>query len=291
MIRIVDRLTGKIDIEKVYGEKAISFITGDRWFQKCLLFLVAKLPLFSALYGLWQKAPWTKYKIKKFVRDYHLDTSEFEKNIDEFSSFNDFFIRRLKSSARPIAHAEAVIPADGRYLFFPNISEASGFFVKNQKFSLEELLQDKELADRYALGSLVIGRLCPVDYHRFHFPCEGIPSQSKSINGSWFSVNPKALKKNIHILTQNKRSLCELETKSFGKVLLIEVGATNVGSIIQTYDPQTLVKKGDEKGYFSFGASSLIILFEPGAIQFCDDLLQPGLEVRCLMGQAMNLSR
>ncbi len=287
MIRYFDRLTGKIESEKVFGEKSISFITGDHWFQKFLLKLIAKFPLFSALYGFWQKTPWTKFKIKKFVKDYHIDDSEFEKNLYEFSSFNDFFIRRLKPSSRPIANTEAVIPADGRYLFYPNIAEAPGFIVKNQKFSLEMLLQNKELADRYAQGSLVIGRLCPVDYHRFHFPCDGVPGQSNSIKGSWFSVNPMALKKNIHILTQNKRTICEFETRAFGKVLLIEVGATNVGSIIQTYQPQALVQRGDEKGYFSFGASALLILFEPGVIQFSDDLSQQGMEIRCLMGQPM----
>jgi len=288
MIRYINRLSGNLEVEKVFGEKSISFITGKNWFKKLTCQLIGKFPLFSAFYGQWQKAPWTKHKIKKFIIEYGVDDSEFEKKTSEFNSFNDFFIRRLKPSSRPISKTEAVIPADGRFLFYPNIAEASGFVVKNQKFSLETLLQDKTLADRYAQGSLVIGRLCPVDYHRFHFPCDGAPSQSNPINGSWFSVNPMALRKNIHILTQNKRTICELETSSFGNVLVIEVGATNVGSIIQTYQPGSLIKKGDEKGYFSFGASALILLFEPGVIQFSDDLLQhPGMEIRCLMGQPM----
>ena len=287
LIQYLDRETKKIETENVYGEKAIAFLYGDRWFQKFFTIFVAKFPLFSALYGLWQKAPWTKHKVKKFIDRFGVDPEEFEKKVSEFSSFNDFFIRRLKSSSRPLANEELIIPADGRYFFYPNIDETSGFIVKNQKFSLTSLVQDDALARRYAGGGLVIGRLCPVDYHRFHFPCEGIPAKSRRINGYWYSVNPVAVKKNLSIMTQNKRSVCELDTESLGKVLLIEVGATNVGSIIQTYQPGSLVKKGDEKGYFSFGASALIMLFEPGVMEFSEDLMQQNHEIRCLMGQPM----
>jgi len=251
------------------------------------LILIAKFPFFSAVYGLWQKAPWTKGKIKKFVEKYGVESSEFEKQIHEFTSFNDFFIRKLKAEARPIASSDAVIPADGRYRFFENFSKAEGIVVKGRKFSLESLLQNRALADRYCEGSAVIGRLCPVDYHRFHFPCDGTPSPAHVINGSWFSVNPWALKKNIHILSQNKRVYCFLETGGLGSVLLMEVGATNVGSIHQTYVPGRLVRRGDEKGYFSFGASALIILFEPGALKLSHDLRGRDLEIFCRMGEPM----
>lgn len=291
MIRFIDRNSGQIREEKVFGEKAIAFITKEGWWHRFFLVLVAKLPLFSALYGLWQKAPWTKSKIKNFIDSYQVDHSEFEKRVDEFASFNDFFIRKLKVEARPIAASDAVIPADGRYRFFENFSQAPGIVVKGQKFSLETLLQDEELADRYREGSVVLGRLCPVDYHRFHFPCDGIPASSKLINGYWFSVNPAALKKNIHILSQNKRVYCLLETERLGTVLLMEVGATNVGSIIQTYEPGRPACRGDEKGYFSFGASALVILFEPGVIKFSDDLLGHDLEVYCRMGESLGVRK
>jgi phosphatidylserine decarboxylase len=170
---------------------------------------------------------------------------------------------------------------------------SDGFIVKGKKFSLETLLQDSDLAKQYANGSMVIARLCPTDYHRFHFPCNCIPERSYNIAGDLFSVNPLALRKNIHILSQNKRQITILHSKNFGKILFIEVGATYVGSIHQTFVPGEPYAKGDEKGYFSFGGSSLILLFEPNCIQFDQDLIEASgqrMEIRGLMGQSMGRS-
>ena len=140
---------------------------------------------------------------------------------------------------------------------------------------------------------MAIVRLCPSDYHRFHFPCDCVPGQTRLINGWLYSVNPLAIKNNLDIFTQNKRTLCELETNRFGKILYLEIGATNVGSIQQTYEPFEKQPKGAEKGYFEFGGSSLILLFAKGMIQFDQDLLdatEAGLEMRCLMGQQMGVA-
>ena len=140
---------------------------------------------------------------------------------------------------------------------------------------------------------MVIARLCPIDYHRFHFPFSCTPSKSTLLNGALFSVNPLALKKNIRIFSENKRSLTSLKTDKFGDVLFIEVGATCVGGIFQTYTPNQAVVKGQEKGYFSFGGSSLILLFEPGRIHFDADLIEASkkkIEIRGLLGQSMGRS-
>lgn len=295
-IQYIDRQTGNIEQEKVYGAKALKFLYGNDWisrlFGPILLHSLVKYPFFSALYGKWQASPSSKKKIKPFIRNFGLDPSEFCEDISQFNSFNDFFIRKLKSKARPLATGDeiAIIPADGRYLFHQNISEAEGFIVKGEKFHLTSLLEDPELAARYEHGAMVMARLCPTDYHRFHFPCDCIPNETKTINGWLFSVNPVALKKDIQIFTKNKRSLCILKTPSFGPVLFLEIGATNVGSIHQTYKPHEFQQKGAEKGYFSFGASSLILLFEPNRIHFDKDLLdatKQGLEIKCLMGQSL----
>ncbi|MBA3957304.1 MAG: phosphatidylserine decarboxylase [Parachlamydiaceae bacterium] len=290
----IDRTTGKEEIEHVYAAAALKFIYGDeatsRYLGMPLLHMFVKNPIFSAVYGFWQKQRWTKRKIAPFIEMFHVDPSEFFEQVDQFDSFNDFFIRKLKPEARPLAAADAIIPADGRYLFHPNISEAEGFFVKGEKFDLTSLLEDAQLASRYTQGSIVMGRLCPTDYHRYHFPCDCIPGETRLINGWLYSVNPVAIKKDIHIFTKNKRAICELHSEQFGRVLFIEIGATNVGSINQTYTPNASHSKGDEKGFFSFGASSLILLFEPGRIVFDQDLLAAtaaGHEIKCLMGQSM----
>lgn len=298
-IRYVDRLTGRKEIEKVYGERAIAFLYGDDCLSKLLgwplLHSLVKTSLFSALYGTWQKLPLSKTKIKPFIKDYHVDTSEFLDEVDSYRSFNDFFIRKLKPEKRPIAPGKdvAVMPADGRYYFYQDISKTKGFVVKDQKFDIGSLIQDETLAKRYANGSMLIARLCPTDYHRFHFPCDCIPGPTKFINGWLNSVNPLAIKQNLEIFTQNKRAMTKLQTENFGEVLYLEIGATNVGSIKETYTPNVFQPKGVEKGYFEFGASALILLFEPNRIHFDQDLLsitEQGLEAKCLMGQPLGKS-
>ncbi len=294
-IHYIDRQSGKVEEEKVYGRAALKLLYGNDWISKLLgpilLHILVKYPFFSAWYGRWQASPSSKKKIKPFIRNFGVDSSEFCEDISQYNSFNDFFIRKLKSEARPLAQADrAIIPADGRYLFYSDLSKTDGFIVKGEKFDLASLLEDQELAAHYEHGTMIIARLCPSDYHRYHFPCDCIPSETRTINGWLYSVNPVAIKKDIQIFTKNKRTVCTLATPLHGRVLFLEIGATNVGSIHQTYRPNSLHKKGAEKGYFSFGASSLILLFEPKQIHLDQDLLdatQRGLEIKCLMGQSM----
>jgi phosphatidylserine decarboxylase len=295
-IFVLDRATKEVVEEKVYGRAAIEAFYGKSSFlSSWCLFLIACYPFASKLYGSLQSSRWSRRKVIPFVEKFRVEASEFLYPPEFFTSFNDFFIRKLKRESRPFAGGKdvAIMPADGRYLVYPNIEKADGFVVKGKKFSLEELLQDKKLAQTYAKGSMVIARLCPTDYHRFHFPCSCLPSSPKRIEGHLHSVNPLALRKKIEILSQNKREITELQTSNFGKVLFIEVGATFVGSIHHTFSPNEPYAKGDEKGYFSFGGSSLILLFEPGRIQFDQDLIEASadkVEVKALMGQSLGLS-
>lgn len=295
-IHYIDRKTKKEEVEKVYGGKALDTFYGtgllSRFFSWTVLPLLAKWSFCSKFYGYLQKTPSSKGKVGPFIEAFGVDTSEFLEEPSSFSSFNDFFIRKLKPECRPIAsgHDIAVLPADGRYLVFQNIQKSDGFLIKGHKFCLEELLKSKDLAEKYSQGSMVIARLCPTDYHRFHFPCNCRPDEAHLINGPLYSVNPVAIKRNIHILSENKRMITTLETKNFGNVLFIEVGATSVGTIHQTYTPGEHYSKGDEKGYFSFGGSCLILLFEPSRIEFDQDLVEAslrGIEVRALFGQSL----
>lgn len=292
----IDRVTKQKEREIVYGAQALQFLYGQSLLSKTLgrplLRLLSRNPFFSSCFGWWQKQAWTKKRISPFIEKFGIDQTEFKSGVDAYTSFNDFFTRKLNAKARPIAPGGhiAVMPADARYLFFQEIDAAEGFLVKGEKFDLAQLLQDKDLAAKYSQGSMLIARLCPTDYHRFHFPIACTPSKPRLINGWLYSVNPIALKQNIHIFTQNKRTITTLASKEFGDVLFIEIGATNVGSTIQTYTPDQPYAKGDEKGYFSFGASSLIVLFPPKTIRFDSDLLEAtkqGYEMRCLMGQPL----
>lgn len=295
-IVVYNRITGKTFEEKVYGGSSLRFLYGEvffsRWVGRPLRNLLSRIPIFSHVYGYWQNCSCTKRKILPFIKKYGIDADEFLSPPNSFVSFNDFFIRKLKPSSRPIVEGDDVLtmPADGRYLFFQNLSQTDGFYVKGMKFDLARFLQDEALAARYHSGSMAIGRLCPVDYHRFHFPCDAVPDQARLINGYLYSVNPIALKRNIAIFSENKRFITRCQSSIFGEFLSIEVGATNVGSIIQTFQPGQKYAKGEEKGYFAFGGSSLVLLFLPGAVQFDADLLAISAkktEILCLMGQSM----
>lgn len=292
----INRKTARKEVEKVYKSKALQFLYGDHWLSRhigpAILPMISKLSFFSHFYGFLQRQPSSAKKIRSFIEHFEVDENEFLEPVDHFRSFNDFFIRRLKPESRPIApgSSTAIIPADGRYYFYQDISKTESFIVKGRKFCLEALLQNRELANAYADGSMVLARLCPSDYHRFHIPCDGVPGPTNLINGWLYSVNPVAIRKNLDIFTQNKRTLCEIETDAFGRLLYLEVGATCVGSIQETYNPLVWHSKGDEKGYFEFGGSSLILLFAKNCIQFDEDLLEAtkqGFEIRCLLGQQM----
>lgn len=292
----IDRADKREFEEKVYGGVFLRLLYGSSLFSAIVSWLllpfIARWPLTSWLYGWIQKRPFSRRKIAPFVQQFQIDESEFADPVQSYASFNDFFIRKLKPQARPIDPdpKSAVLPADARYLVYPNVQKADGFVVKGKRFSLEKLLNNPELARRYTTGSMVIARLCPADYHRFHFPCDGVAGAARLINGALFSVNPLALHKNIEIFTENKRVVTEVVTDRFGTMAYVEIGATHVGSITQTYVPGKRVFKGEEKGFFSFGGSSLILLFEPGVISFSEDLLEASSrrqEMRALMGQVL----
>lgn len=272
-IRYFNRHTGSTDTEQVYGESFLRWVYGNPLGNLSLHALV-KRHGFSKWYGNRMSKPESVSRIEPFIKLYGLDPKEFADAPSSFGSFNEFFYRKLKPSARPIAPSPIVFPADGRHLGFPDISAIDSFFVKGQTFDLPALLDDAALAEKYAKGSLVLSRLCPVDYHRYHFPAAGVPTETKTINGPLFSVSPIALAKNLSYLWQNKRTICQLKTEDFGTILILEIGATCVGSIHQTYTPGLPVVKAQEKGYFAFGGSSTITIFEPGKVALAEDLLE-----------------
>ncbi|MEZ6092237.1 MAG: phosphatidylserine decarboxylase [Pirellulaceae bacterium] len=276
-----DRYRKSLETEKVYGDAFLRWAYATAPGRLTLHTIVKRL-WFSQWYGWRMNRASSRAKIAPFIEAFDVDASEFAQPWDQFESFNDFFSRRLTSAARPIDSdpSSAVFPADGRHLCVPNLSKCDGLIVKGEVLDLPTLLRDAELAKRYAQGSLLISRLCPVDYHRFHFPVGGVAGTSRLLNGPLLSVNPIALRQNIQILATNRRRLTVLESDRFGKVLLLEIGATCVGGICQTYQAGARVEKGSEKGYFYFGGSSTITIFEPNCIQFDDDLIENSLQQR-----------
>ena len=291
MIQFFNRSKGTVETECVYGENWLKLIY-DNPFGKLLLWAAVKKAWFSRWYGWRMSQPASKARIRPFIRKYKLDEEEFDSDPEGFRSFNEFFSRKLKPDARPIEqeNAVAVFPADGRHLGVQDLSANLGFYVKGQKFDLPNLFQSEELAGRFRKGSLIISRLCPVDYHRFHAPVSGKISEARLINGSLFSVNPIALRKRLSVFWENKRYLCMIDSDYHGKVAQFIVGATCVGSATFTFSQNQRVKKGDELGYFSFGGSSVLTLFEKDRLRISEDVQQhsqANIETYAKMGEEM----
>jgi phosphatidylserine decarboxylase len=290
-IRYYNRSTQSFETEQVYGEGFLRWTYGSP-LGAIALHAFVKRPFFSAWYGWRMNNSKSAARITPFIQRYSVDATEFADPPESFASFNEFFYRKLKPAARPVEPdpSRITFPADGRHLGFQRASSIDSVFVKGQKFDLTALLGDATLAKRFADGALVLSRLCPVDYHRYHFPCAGIPSATHTIQGPLFSVSPIALREKLSYLWTNKRSITQLETPDLGTVLLLEIGATCVGEIHQTFKPGTAVEKGAEKGYFAFGGSSTITIFEPGAVKLDADLLEHSsnqTELYARMGEAM----
>lgn len=283
-----DRYAGGVRREAIYGEGWLRWAYGNP-LGRATVYLVAKRAFFSRWYGWRMDSPASRARVLPFIERYGLDTSEFLDPPGSFRSFNEFFHRRLKPSARPIDPdpRAVVFPADGRHLAVPDLSRAAGLWVKGEMLRVEALLGSPELARRYEGGAMLVSRLCPVDYHRFHFPVSGVPGEPRLVEGTLFSVNPIALRRNVNILVRNRRWITGIETASMSLVQMVEVGATNVGSAVSTYQPGRAVGKGDEKGYFRFGGSLTICLFPRGTIRFSDDLVEQsarGRELYARMG-------
>lgn len=279
--RYFDRYAREMRTEPVYGEKWLRFAY-ENPAGRLALWLVVRRRLFSQWYGWKMNLGASSLKVLPFISKYDVDVEDFAKSAFDYKTFNEFFYRALKPDSRPIAPGDrvAVFPADGRHLAFPNIDTADGFYVKGAKFTLAELFAEdglpeaeRTLANRFAGGSMLISRLCPVDYHRFHFPVDGIPGEPRLLKGRLYSVHPIALRRSIRYLVRNKREITPIDSPVFGPVAMVEVGATNVGAIRQSFVPGRPAAKGDEKGFFAFGGSCVITLFARGRIRIDSDVV------------------
>jgi phosphatidylserine decarboxylase len=295
-IHVVDRRSNESFVEKVYGDDVMKVFYG----HPAGLAVTTKLltnRVLSNIYGAYNDSAASKHKIEDFVEALGIDIAECSKDLVEYVSFNDFFARKLRPAARAVTEEEKAVasPGDGRLLVFPQIDETTVSFVKWAPIPLFELFnKNQELADRYRNGACAVLRLCPADYHRFHFPVAGKVGITKTVPGLLHSVSPYALEQGLPVYCLNKRTMCELKTNDFGSILQMEIGALFVGSIVQTYRAGTQVQRGDEKGYFKFGGSTCILFFEKGAIRFDDDLVrnsQNGLETLVKMGERLAISQ
>lgn len=287
-IKFVNRKSKEIIKESPPGAGFLNFLYSHP-FGKLSLNLLFKRKLVSAVGGWFMNSKRSSKRVQKFISDHNMDMSEFLVPEEGFQTFNDFFYRKLAKNARPIG-SDLACPADGKVLAFNDNSKSQEFFIKGSVFNLETFLESSKLAEKYKEGGMMIIRLAPTDYHRYHFPCEGKAGPSIPIKGDYLSVSPLALKKSLDIFLKNKREYMVLNSTEYGDILICDVGATMVGTIIQTYSPGNIVSKGEEKGYFAFGGSTLVMLTEKNKVTFSADLIENtknGLETEVQMGETI----
>jgi len=272
MIHVWNRHKQREDIEQVLGDRWIRWAYGTPQGRFLTHHLLAR-KFVSQLMGLWNSTSRSAQGISSFIKDFHIPMEEFD-TTTPYRTFNEFFIRRFKPDARPFTPAphELPAPAEARYLAWDEISPSQTFPVKGQHLAANALL-GKQYAEPFARGPLLLARLCPVDYHRFHFPDDGRILESYRQRGRLHSVNPWALAAKSDILCTNERHISILETKHFGLLAFIEVGALAVGHIVQSHDESKSFHRGEEKGYFLFGASTVIVMGQKGKWRPSEDLL------------------
>lgn len=199
--------------------------------------------------------------------------------VEKFRNFNEFFYRELKPNARPCSAPKnpgiVVSPADCRTVVFNSIDDATKIWVKGREFSIARLLGPAYPQDvkRYTNGTLGIFRLAPQDYHRFHIPIDGVMDKPKLIEGEYYTVNPMAIRSALDVYSENVRIVVPVDSVAHGRVMIICVGAMMVGSTVITRKAGEKVQRAEELGYFKFGGSTILLLFEPGRMEFDDDLI------------------
>ncbi|MGZ3688726.1 MAG: phosphatidylserine decarboxylase [Bdellovibrionota bacterium] len=284
-----NRTKGAQEEEQVYGEKFVNWLYGTTKGRRLADgFLSGRA--FSQIYGEYQSSLLSRHKIKPFIEKFQIPMSEYAE--ERFGSFNDFFIRKFRPGARTFVSDPRVLPAfsEARYLAWDKVLPEQTFPVKGSQLTSSALLGEGELSAPFAGGPLMIARLCPTDYHRYHYPDDGSTLSAYSIAGRLHSVNPAALRYKGEILCTNERRVSVLETSHFGKLAYIEVGAMCVGRIVQTHDEKLPFRRGDEKGYFLFGGSTVIVLGEKGRWKPSEDLLtmtSRGIETLVRLGDVV----
>ncbi|KAF2681648.1 hypothetical protein K458DRAFT_420415 [Lentithecium fluviatile CBS 122367] len=281
-ILVQDRLTGQINEERmsVYVRLGIRLLykglKANNMEKKRIRKLLRSL---SFKQGRKYDDPASAAEIEGFIAFHQLDMSEVLQPVTEFKNFNEFFYRALKPDARPCSAPDdprvIVSPADCRSVVFNSIDSAQAIWVKGREFTLQRLMGDAypEDAKRYVGGSLGIFRLAPQDYHRFHIPVDGVMGEPKTIEGEYYTVNPMAIRSALDVYGENVRVMVPIDSVAHGRVMVVCVGAMMVGSTVITRRAGEQVKRAEELGYFKFGGSTLLLLFEPGQMRYDDDLV------------------
>ena len=223
----------------------------------------------SKIVGAYMNSGLSKHRINRFVKTNSINMEEYE-DIN-YPNFNQFFSRKIKEGKRPISDNKDVLVsvADSKVLRY-KITPKLTVNIKNGTYTIEELLKDKELAKEYIGGECLVFRLCVDDYHRYIYIDDGEVLKTKKINGVLHTVSPISDGK-YKVYSQNSREWTLIKTKNFGNVIQMEVGAMCVGRIKNFSDKE--VTRGQEKGYFEFGGSTIIVFIKKDEVRIDQDII------------------
>lgn len=223
----------------------------------------------------------SRIMINPFVSIAKIELNDYEDR--EFVSYNDFFTRKMKDEKRIFSSEEKDLcsPCDGKLSVY-KITNSSRFNIKNAEYSVESLLKNKNLANEFDKGYLAIFRLSVDNYHRYSYIDSGYKTENIRISGKFYSVDP-AVTDSLKVYKENEREYTIINTTNFGKIIHMEVGATLVGKIVNHHDVAN-VKRGQEKGYFEFGGSTIMIFFKENKVEFCKKYIDSEYEHEVYMG-------
>lgn len=249
---------------------------------------VMTLPFVTKCGGMYMSSALSKGRIKKFIKQNNIDMSQYEEK--DYHDFNDFFTRKIKEHQRTMIQDDHILisPCDGKLSAYP-IDTNTILTIKDTQYKLDDLFMSPSISDTFKGGQALIFRLTVDDYHRYHFFDDGWKEEDHYIPGIFHTVNPVA-NDYYPIYKTNSRSYSLLHTAHFDDVVMMEVGAMMVGKI--TNHPVTTFKRGDEKGYFEFGGSTIVLLFKRGILKVDDDIMRNSKnndETKVLLGEKVGM--
>lgn len=269
-------------------DRCLAVLYGKAWGRAIMKPLTARWP--SRFMGWFLSRRVSCIFIKRFIRKNSIDMSQFEDV--KYKSYNDFFTRRIKPTARTVDMdpTHLVSPCDSKLTVLP-VTEDGRFSIKHTEYTVASLLNSREAAAAYEGGKVLIFRLTVDDYHRYGYPVDGEKGENVKIPGRLHTVNPIA-NDYFPIYKENTREYCVVENDRFGPVLMMEVGALMVGKIVN-HPVDAPVKRGQEKGYFCFGGSTVVLLLQRDTVQLDADILEnsrEGYETVVKYGEKIGIS-
>jgi phosphatidylserine decarboxylase len=292
---VIDRQTGEKTFEamSIYVRVGMHLLYYGSEQEKVLHWkrTLALLQAQSEKMGKEYDSPASKAHIIPFIQSFDLSSTLSEMVIPDpnaYPNFNAFFAREIKESARPIAEPgnELVTssPADCRLTAFPTVDLATKYWIKGYGFTLERLLGSADLASQFDGGSIVVARLAPQDYHRWHAPVSGTVKSVTDIPGAYYTVNPQAINQpgTLDVFCENKRSVMMVERTATGSpIAIVAVGAMLVGSIkyVDGVEVGAQIRRGQCLGAFYYGGSTVLVLYPPGEVVLDEDLVRNSTSV------------